>query len=241
MRKSLLSATNDYLQLTVFSYKDYYLENGRASRDIGAIRRKFNSLVNFSKPTGDPTCPPDIKRAKEISRMINESVEISDVSDMDIVDFTEKQDDEGVDQQEESNSSAGSRHSRESSRASDTSRAGSEPPAAKRATVASEVPLSRKRKNKNITDSLVAFLDVEKKWEERDHKYDIIALHQSQIEHLRQALRDSKEDCRQRAEDLRQKFDEERIQNQRERTNLIAERERALQKVMVMELLNAKS
>ncbi|KAK9483902.1 hypothetical protein V1527DRAFT_428387, partial [Lipomyces starkeyi] len=138
--------------------QDYCLENGRASRDVGAIRRKFNSLVNFPKPTGEPTCPPDIKRAKEISRMINESVEMADLYDMDIVDFTEKQDDEGADQQEESNSSAGLRHSPESSRASDTSRAGSEvPPVAKRGTVASEVPLSRKKNNKGVTDSLVAF------------------------------------------------------------------------------------
>ncbi|KAK9371499.1 uncharacterized protein V1513DRAFT_38763 [Lipomyces chichibuensis] len=85
----------------VDAYEDYCLENGRASRDVGAIHRKFNSLVNFPKPTGDPTCPPDIKRAKEISRMINESVEMADLCDTDIVDFTEKQDDEGADEQEE--------------------------------------------------------------------------------------------------------------------------------------------
>ncbi|KAK9483529.1 hypothetical protein V1527DRAFT_472946, partial [Lipomyces starkeyi] len=142
----------------VDAYEDYCLENGTPSRDVGAIRRKFNSLVNFPKPTGDPTCPPDIKRAKEISRMINESVEMAFLYDMDM----------GADQQEESNSSAGSRHSPESSRASDTSRAGSEaPPVAKRGTVASEVPLSRKKNNKGVTDSLVAFLDVEKR-EERE-------------------------------------------------------------------------
>ncbi|KAK9489108.1 hypothetical protein V1508DRAFT_362498, partial [Lipomyces doorenjongii] len=139
----------------------------------------------------------------------------------------------------------------ESSRASDTSRAGSEaPPVAKRGTVASEVPLSRKKNNKGVTDSLVTFLDVEKR-EERDHKYDIITQYQSQIEHLRQALRDSKDDCRdwrqkveelrQKSDDLPQNFDGERIQFQRERTDLVGERDRALQKVMVLELLNAKS
>ncbi|KAK9343690.1 hypothetical protein V1522DRAFT_460114 [Lipomyces starkeyi] len=201
-------------------YEDYCLENGRASRDVGAIHRKFISLVNFPKPTGDPTRPPDIKRAKEISRMINESVEMAD------------------------NSSALSSHSPASSRASDTSRAGSEaPPVSKRGTAASEVPLSRKKNNRGLTDSLAAFLDVEKR-EERDRKYDIITLYQSQIEHLRQALRDSKEDCRdwrQKVEELRQKFDEERFQFQRERIDLLAERDRALPKVMVLELLNSKS
>ncbi|KAK9481936.1 hypothetical protein V1527DRAFT_416090, partial [Lipomyces starkeyi] len=198
--------------------------NGSASRDVGAIRHKFNSLVNFPKSTGDPTCPPDIKRAKEISLMINESVEMADLYDTDI-------NDEGADQQEESNSSTGSGHSPESSRSSDSSRAGSEaPPVAKRGTVASEVPLSRKKNNEGVTDSLPSDFELR---EERDYKYDIIRLYQ--IEHLRQALRDSKEDCR----DWRQKV--EGIQFQRERTDLVAERDMALQKVMVLELLNAKS
>ncbi|KAK9312464.1 hypothetical protein V1524DRAFT_465988 [Lipomyces starkeyi] len=201
----------------VDAYEDYCLENGRASRDVGAIHRKFISLVNFPKPTGDPTRPPDIKRAKEISRMINESVEMAELHDADIVDLTT---------------------------VIHTSRAGSEaPPVSKRGTAASEVPLSRKKNNRGLTDSLAAFLDVEKR-EERDRKYDIITLYQSQIEHLRQALRDSKEDCRdwrQKVEELRQKFDEERFQFQRERIDLLAERDRALPKVMVLELLNSKS
>ncbi|KAK9389349.1 hypothetical protein V1515DRAFT_512870, partial [Lipomyces mesembrius] len=55
---------------------EYCIENGRTSRDVAAIRRKFNSLVNSPIPIGDRTCPHEIKRAKEISRMISETVEM---------------------------------------------------------------------------------------------------------------------------------------------------------------------
>jgi flagellar biosynthesis GTPase FlhF len=35
-----------------------------------SLRRKFNEFVNSKKPTGDPHCPPHIKQAKEIHKMI---------------------------------------------------------------------------------------------------------------------------------------------------------------------------
>ena len=34
------------------------------NRDSQSLRRKFNELVNSKKPTGDPNCPPHIRRAK---------------------------------------------------------------------------------------------------------------------------------------------------------------------------------
>jgi hypothetical protein len=40
------------------------------NRDTISLRRKFNEFVNSKKPTGDPNCPPHIKRAKDIQRMI---------------------------------------------------------------------------------------------------------------------------------------------------------------------------
>ncbi len=36
-------------------------------RDIEAIRNKFRTLKNVKKPTGDPTCPPLVARAKRIN------------------------------------------------------------------------------------------------------------------------------------------------------------------------------
>jgi hypothetical protein len=40
------------------------------NRDKDSLRRKFNEFVNSKKPTGDPQCPPHIRKAKLIARMI---------------------------------------------------------------------------------------------------------------------------------------------------------------------------
>jgi hypothetical protein len=40
------------------------------NRDSQLLRRKFNELVNSKKPTGDPNCPPHIRRAKLIQKRI---------------------------------------------------------------------------------------------------------------------------------------------------------------------------
>jgi hypothetical protein len=42
------------------------------NRDTQLLRQKFNELVNHKKPTGDPNCPPHIRRAKLIQRNIIE-------------------------------------------------------------------------------------------------------------------------------------------------------------------------
>jgi hypothetical protein len=43
-------------------------------RDIDAIRNKWKALKNAKKPTGDPTCPPDVIRAKRLAKEIDSSV-----------------------------------------------------------------------------------------------------------------------------------------------------------------------
>ncbi|KAK9314614.1 hypothetical protein V1522DRAFT_408633 [Lipomyces starkeyi] len=220
----------------MLSYNEYCIENGRASRDVAGIRRKFNSLVNFPKPTGDPTCPPEVKPAKEASRMITESVEFGGLDDMDDDDDSwDEQHDEHADGLDDLNMSASSRHSSTHSEA----------PAAKRG--ASEVGAVSKKKNKanvnGVMDSLAAFLDVDKR-DERERSSEVIAMYRQQIEHLRQ-------DCRElrcKLDEKQQKLDDERIfaaridsQFQRERAELAAERDRALQKLLVYELMNGKS
>jgi hypothetical protein len=42
------------------------------NRDVDAIRNKFKHLKNVPKPTGDPTCPPNVIRAKRIAKEIEE-------------------------------------------------------------------------------------------------------------------------------------------------------------------------
>lgn len=43
-------------------------------RDIDAIRNKWKALKNAKKPTGDPTCPADVIRAKRLAKEIDTSV-----------------------------------------------------------------------------------------------------------------------------------------------------------------------
>jgi hypothetical protein len=41
-------------------------------RDIDSIRNKFKNLKNATKPTGDPTCPPNVIRAKRLAKEIED-------------------------------------------------------------------------------------------------------------------------------------------------------------------------
>ena len=44
--------------------------NCRPARDFESLRNKFDKLANAKKKTGDPSCPPNDRRAKHISRAI---------------------------------------------------------------------------------------------------------------------------------------------------------------------------
>ena len=50
-------------------------------RTLDSIRRKFNALANHKKPTGDPNCPPTVRRAKRIFALIRQRMDISDGED----------------------------------------------------------------------------------------------------------------------------------------------------------------
>ena len=39
-------------------------------RDLDSLKCKFDKLANMKKPTGDPSCPEDVRRAKHIARDI---------------------------------------------------------------------------------------------------------------------------------------------------------------------------
>ncbi|KAK9233686.1 hypothetical protein V1525DRAFT_453078 [Lipomyces kononenkoae] len=213
--------------------QEYCTENGRASRDVAALRRKFNQMVNLPKPTGDPTYPPDIRRAKELSRAINESLEMAGLSDDDMLQMAEERAAYAADDDDPAsgNSSSGRRLSETplpSSVASATPDNGRE-----------RASQPRKRTKRDVTESLVSFLDVERR-EAREQKIDVIMLYQSQIADLRQELRDSREQCgvlRDKVEDLRASMDDMRHTFARERADLIAEKDRALQRVMMFEML----
>ena len=44
--------------------------NSRPARDFDSLCNKFDKLANAKKKTGDPSCPPSIRRAKQIARAI---------------------------------------------------------------------------------------------------------------------------------------------------------------------------
>ncbi|KAK9490524.1 hypothetical protein V1508DRAFT_399829 [Lipomyces doorenjongii] len=140
-------------------YEEYCIENGRASRDVAALRRKFNQMLNLPKPTGDPTCPPDVRRAKELSRVINESLEMAGLSDDEILDLTEERVADAADDEQFETSS---RNSSSGARSSDTPRTSSAASAIPGNSREQALP-SRKRTKRDVTESLVSFLDVERR------------------------------------------------------------------------------
>ncbi|KAK9233848.1 hypothetical protein V1525DRAFT_436184 [Lipomyces kononenkoae] len=216
-------------------YEEYCIENGRGSRDMAALRRMFNQMVNLPKETRRV---PQIRRAKELSRAINESLEMAGLSDDDILDMAEERVADAADDDDTDSGNISSHNSSSGRRSSDTPRPSS---------VASATPgsgrehasQSRTRTKRDVTGSLVSFSHVERR-EAREQKIDVIMLYQSQIADLRQELRDSREQCgvlRDQVEDLRQSMDDMRHTFARERADLIAEKDRALQWVMMFEML----
>jgi len=41
---------------------------GRPTREEGSLKSKFDKMANTKKSTGDPSCPPEIRRAKHVAR-----------------------------------------------------------------------------------------------------------------------------------------------------------------------------
>lgn len=43
------------------------------------LKNKFKALKNAKKPTGDPTCPPDVRRAKNIQKAIEGRMDVREL------------------------------------------------------------------------------------------------------------------------------------------------------------------
>ena len=57
------------------AHGEFYGANDRTTE---SIKRKFQQLYRVQKPTGDPTCPPNVRLAKQIRRQIIDKCEIDD-------------------------------------------------------------------------------------------------------------------------------------------------------------------
>jgi hypothetical protein len=53
-----------------------------SDRDGESCKTKFKSLKNVKKPTGDPTCPPNVKRAKRIQYQIESKISVATMDDI---------------------------------------------------------------------------------------------------------------------------------------------------------------
>lgn len=49
-------------------------------RDVTSIKRQYQALLRRREPTGDPNCPPDVKKAKAIDRLLKAKQRAGDIS-----------------------------------------------------------------------------------------------------------------------------------------------------------------
>jgi len=50
-------------------------------RNVESIKRQYQSLLRRREPTGDPNCPPDVKKAKAIDRLLKAKQRAGDISE----------------------------------------------------------------------------------------------------------------------------------------------------------------
>ena len=50
-------------------------------RDVASIKRQYQSLLRRREPTGDPQCPPDVKKAKYVDRLLKAKQSAGDISE----------------------------------------------------------------------------------------------------------------------------------------------------------------
>jgi hypothetical protein len=68
----------------VSRYNDEYAEpNQRTTRDKDGPRTQYYKMYKTAKPTGDPTCPEYVRRAKKLKREIEDEVAMTGIDDDD--------------------------------------------------------------------------------------------------------------------------------------------------------------
>ncbi|KAJ7201482.1 hypothetical protein C8J57DRAFT_1260794 [Mycena rebaudengoi] len=64
-------------------FKKYYVKNGRPERGQKSLETKYKQWLKTKKPTGDASCPPEVKRAHQIEELINQRAGTRDLADSD--------------------------------------------------------------------------------------------------------------------------------------------------------------
>ena len=64
--------------------------NVTRARDNESLKAKFKTLRLHKKPTGDPDCPPDVRRAKRLYRLIEQNADTVGVDESESKCFSKK-------------------------------------------------------------------------------------------------------------------------------------------------------
>jgi hypothetical protein len=64
--------------------EEYATPNQRNVRDKDALRTQYYKMYKTSKPTGDPTCPDYVRRAKTLKREIEDEIAMVGINDNDL-------------------------------------------------------------------------------------------------------------------------------------------------------------
>ncbi|ETN00575.1 hypothetical protein PPTG_17800 [Phytophthora nicotianae INRA-310] len=67
-------AKNNEWDAVLGNYQIYAERESRVLRDVTSIKKKLQSLLNSTKPTGKPSCPDSVRRARQIQRVLEERV-----------------------------------------------------------------------------------------------------------------------------------------------------------------------
>ena len=72
--EDILPRCSNHWETVRSTHTSYYPDLGRMTE---SLKRKFASLYNYKKPTRDPTCPPQVHRAKAMWENINSRMGIA--------------------------------------------------------------------------------------------------------------------------------------------------------------------
>ncbi|KAJ7020963.1 hypothetical protein C8F04DRAFT_1274284 [Mycena alexandri] len=81
----------DHLSKT---FNRWAVRKGKPERPGKSVENRYKHLLKHKKPTGDPHCPDEVKRAHRIEALINQSADTCELSDSDVVGAANDDDDD---------------------------------------------------------------------------------------------------------------------------------------------------
>ena len=80
--EALFGSIEEFLPIGSYEWdkveKDHHEVFPELDRTKDTLKRKFKELYQKKIPTGDPSCPPEVRKAKILNRYIIEKAEVSD-------------------------------------------------------------------------------------------------------------------------------------------------------------------